>query len=140
MDIKFLSLPQLHSRLRDLNEWIMHTPGGAALTEMDEERHAIEREVRLRGVPRLEARAVPYSSVVGSSIMLLDPGTGRQVATMALLNVQSENHRGDSEKLAERVARAINNGFQAELLIAEMKRQGKLDAWMTQLQTEKVQQ
>src|SRR5271166_429868 len=86
MNVKGLSLPQLKSRLSDLNEWIARSPGGAALTEMDEERHEIEREIRLRGLPRLEARVVPYSSVVGCSIALHDPGSGRMVANMPLLN------------------------------------------------------
>jgi hypothetical protein len=142
MDVKALSLPQLKSRLADLNDWIAHTPGGAALTEMDEERQEIEREIRFRGLPKLEARVVPYSSVVGSSIALHDPETGRIVASMPLLNVSAlpGQHRDASEKLAGRVARALNNGFRAELVIAEMKRQGKLDAWMAQLYSDHAQE
>ena len=63
-------------------------------------------------VPWMHAKVVPYSSRVGSSVLLHDTEDGPVVAQLAFLNVQVEhgqNHRDQSESLAGIVAEAIED-------------------------------
>lgn len=52
---------------------------------------------------KLRAKLVPYSSVVGQSVMLVDE-TGRCVATLA---VRVQDHRKDPKEAAQEIAREI---------------------------------
>lgn len=67
------------------------------------------------------ARAVPYSSVVGSSIMLQDP-TGKVIGQLALLSFGEE-----AKSWATRLTRALNNGAKAERAIANLLARGVLN-------------
>lgn len=69
------------------------------------------------------ARAVPYSSVVGSSIMLQDP-TGKVIGQLALLSFGGL--RTEAEYWAMRLTRALNNGAKAERAIANLLARGLL--------------
>lgn len=57
----------------------------------------------------MKARVVPYSSVVGSSVILYERENSPPVAQLALLNVggEGERHRELSEALAREIAAAI---------------------------------
>lgn len=69
-----------------------------------------------------EARVVPYSSVVGSSVMLYDP-KGPAIGQLALLCFGGKE---DQEYWAQRLTRALNNGAKAEKAIAHMLSRGLL--------------
>lgn len=58
------------------------------------------------------AKVVPYSSIVGSSVMLLAGKNGPVVGQLSLLAIEAataERHRAESEKIAQLVADAINS-------------------------------
>lgn len=57
----------------------------------------------------IRAEVVPYSSVVGSGVMLAD-ATGRCIAILGLMNVHGDDHKKASIEIAEYVAKKINEG------------------------------
>lgn len=67
-----------------------------------------------------DARVVPYSSVVGSSIMLTDKA-GVVIGQVALLSFGDKDAQ---EYWAKRIARALNNGAKAERAIEQFMKRG----------------
>lgn len=58
-----------------------------------------------------KARVVPFSSVVGSSVTLHDPDTGRVIAQLGIMNVGGDNHEDWKQRsilVAEDTAKRIN--------------------------------
>lgn len=60
----------------------------------------------------MKATIIPYSSTVGTGIMLMDDDKVSHIAMLALNSVvvpDGETHRTQSEKLIKLIAEAINN-------------------------------
>lgn len=74
-----------------------------------------------RDAIEFKARKVPYSSVVGSSIMLTAGDAGPVIGQLALLCF------GDDQRYwADRITRALNNGAKAEKAIAHFFARGMI--------------
>lgn len=69
-----------------------------------------------------EARLVPWSGVVGNSVILAQPG-GPVIGQLALLCF---GERADQEYWANRITRALNNGAKAEKAIAHFIKRGMI--------------
>lgn len=93
------------------HDWKIPPPPGAAPAV--DPREAIE----------FKARVVPYSSMVGSSIMVCAPDDGPVIGQVALLCF---GDRSEQEYWASRLTRALNNGAKAEKAIAHFIKRGMI--------------
>lgn len=65
----------------------------------------------------MRAKVVPYSSTVGSSILLFEGKSKEHIAQLAIFHIKEkrgETHREASEKIAAEIAAAINERADAQ--------------------------